>query len=118
MESSIHQVESDTLSYAQFDPATYLANLVKAGVRQDGRNLTGLRPLTLQQGILQRTTAGSALVKIGGTKVVAGVTLQVGQPAEDTPSKGEIGTWVWWCARGNWVRLEIFVRPWVGKEAS
>jgi exosome complex RNA-binding protein Rrp42 (RNase PH superfamily) len=95
MESSIHQVETDTLSYAQFDPATYLANLVKAGVRQDGRSLTGLRPLTLLQGILQRTTAGSALVKIGGTKVVAGVTLQVGQPAEDTPSKGEIGTWLW-----------------------
>jgi len=94
MERSIHQVETDTLSYAQFDPATYLANLVKAGVRQDGRSLMGLRPLTLLQGILQRTTAGSALVKIGGTKVVAGVTLQVGQPAEDTPSTGEIGTWV------------------------
>ncbi|GAB5036358.1 exosome complex component rrp43-like [Nannochloropsis oceanica] len=91
METSRHQVETDALSYAQFDSATYLANLVKAGVRQDGRSLTGLRPLSLLQGILQGTTAGSALVKIGGTKVVAGVTLLVGQPAEDTPSKGEIG---------------------------
>lgn len=102
----IHQVQTDTLSYAQFDPTTHLANLLKTGVRQDGRSLTGLRPLTLLQGILQRTTAGSALVKIGGTKVVAGVTLQVGQPAEDTPSKGEIGTCGWWrgremCAEGG-----------------
>lgn len=60
--------------------------------RVDGRALTGLRRLTIVRGMLQKTTAGSALVKIGGTKVVAGVTLQVGKPGEETPGKGEIGT--------------------------
>ncbi len=59
--------------------------------RVDGRALTGLRRLTLFRGMLQKTTAGSALVKIGGTKVVAGVTLLVGKPGEETPGKGEIG---------------------------
>lgn len=57
----------------------------------DGRALTGLRRLTMVRGMLQKTTAGSALVKVGGTKVVAGVTLQVGKPGEETPGKGEIG---------------------------
>jgi exosome complex RNA-binding protein Rrp42 (RNase PH superfamily) len=108
METSRHQVDS-TISYAQFDPATYLTNLVKAGVRQDGRSLTGLRPLSLLQGILQGTTAGSALVKIGGTKVVAGVTLLVGQPAEDTPSKGEISKWVIFMGGADLARLEVYV---------
>ena len=57
----------------------------------DGRALTGLRRLMMVRGMLQKTTAGSALVKVGGTKVVAGVTLQVGKPGEETPGKGEIG---------------------------
>lgn len=63
----------------------------KPQTRMDGRALTGLRRLTMVRGMLQKTTAGSALVKIGGTKVVAGVTLQVGKPGEETPGKGEIG---------------------------
>jgi exosome complex RNA-binding protein Rrp42 (RNase PH superfamily) len=81
----------DLLTPSFIDPHNHLTKLVQAGVRYDGRGLTGLRPLTLLQGILQKTTAGSALVKIGGTKVVAGITLEVGQPGEDSLSKGEIG---------------------------
>lgn len=73
-----------------FPPSTFTQHQT----RVDGRALTGLRRLSVVRGILQKTTAGSALVKVGGTKVIAGVTLQVGRPGEETPGKGEIGAYV------------------------
>jgi|SRR6056297_2476644 len=84
-------VEEMISFYSRFDPATYLSDLESACRRQDGRSHKQLRPLKLLQGILQKSTAGSSLAKIGETKVLAGVSLQVGQPGEDSPEKGEIG---------------------------
>jgi exosome complex RNA-binding protein Rrp42 (RNase PH superfamily) len=50
--------------------------------RPDGRPWSRVRATTVVPGILQKTTAGSALARLGATHVVAGVTLQIGQTTQ------------------------------------
>lgn len=49
-----------------------------------------VRETTLLKGVLTRNTYGSALVRIGNTRVVAAVTLSVGRPTAASPNHGEV----------------------------
>lgn len=46
--------------------------------------------MSILQGILSKHSAGSALVKIGATQILAGVTLQIGQPGATSRLCGDI----------------------------
>ena len=68
----------------------YLKTFTDENVRPDGRPMHRVRETTIVQGVLTRNTYGSALVRIGDTRVVAGVTLLVGRPAAAYPNHGEM----------------------------
>lgn len=63
--------------------------LIEQGVRADGRGIDQYRALGVRVGFV-KTADGSALVTLGGTKVMAGVKLEVGKPFEDTPDEGNL----------------------------
>ena len=58
--------------------------------REDGRPHPQTRPTTVIPSVLARNTVGSAIVRLGDTKVVAGVTIQVGNPSAMAPDCGEV----------------------------
>ncbi len=58
--------------------------------REDGRPHPQTRPTTVVPSVLARNTVGSAIVRLGDTKVVAGVTIQVGNPSAMAPDCGEV----------------------------
>ncbi|MBC7127420.1 MAG: exosome complex protein Rrp42 [Candidatus Methanosuratincola petrocarbonis] len=64
-----------------------IIELSESGRRMDGRTLTDYREITIQTGLVEKAE-GSALVSIGGTKVVAGIKFEVGDPFPDIPNEG------------------------------
>jgi exosome complex component RRP42 len=71
--------------------ATHLLELAKNGKRLDGRGLDDYRPVKITRGYAGNAD-GSALVDLGGTKVLCGVKLEVGSPFGDTPNAGVLTT--------------------------
>jgi exosome complex component RRP42 len=65
----------------------YLVGLAKEGRREDGRKLEEYRPIEIQVDTIDKAE-GSALVSLGGTKVLAGIKVDVGEPYPDTPNDG------------------------------
>lgn len=61
------------------------------GLRLDRRGPLDYRPITIQTGVYHHAD-GSAFVDLGGTKVAAGVKMEIGAPFPDTPDKGAIMT--------------------------
>lgn len=53
----------------------------------DGRTLTDYRDISIQTGFVEKAD-GSSLVSIGGTKVVAGIKFEIGDPFPDIPNEG------------------------------
>jgi len=68
---------------------THLVRALTKGVRYDGRKLLEYRPITVEYGV-SASAEGSARVRIGGTEVLAGVKLDVGEPYPDTPDQGNL----------------------------
>lgn len=66
-----------------------LYELILRGERLDGRRPYQYRPLELKTSIIEKTD-GSAMVNLGGTKIIAGVKTALGQPYPDTPDQGNI----------------------------
>jgi exosome complex component RRP42 len=64
-----------------------LLNSLTKGVRYDGRAFDQFRPINIQKGVI-KTSEGSALAEIGGTKVLASVKLDVATPFPDRPKEG------------------------------
>lgn len=60
---------------------------LKKGERTDGRNLLEYRKVEIKTGYIGKAE-GSALVKLGDTKVIAGVKIDIGTPFPDTPDMG------------------------------
>jgi len=60
---------------------------LKRGEREDGRKLDEFRNIEVITGYVGKAE-GSALVKVGDTKVLAGVKVDVGSPFPDTPEMG------------------------------
>jgi len=65
----------------------YLVNLAREGKREDGRGLDEYRPIKVQVKLVDKAE-GSAFVSLGGTKVLAGIKTDVGEPYSDTPNEG------------------------------
>ncbi|MEM2320061.1 MAG: exosome complex protein Rrp42 [Candidatus Bathyarchaeia archaeon] len=64
-----------------------IAQLIAKGKRLDGRGLKEYRPITVEQGMIEKAE-GSARVLLGKTEVMVGVKIETGQPFPDTPNEG------------------------------
>jgi exosome complex component RRP42 len=69
----------------------HIAKLLTKGIRADGRAFEEMRELTITADYI-KSAEGSARVQLGGTDVVVGVKLMVGEPFGDTPDKGVLTT--------------------------
>ncbi|MCL4337858.1 MAG: exosome complex protein Rrp42 [Candidatus Thermoplasmatota archaeon] len=69
----------------------YIIKKLKEGKRGDGRGLDEFREISIQTNFVPRA-AGSAFVKLGRTKIVAGVKIESGEPFPDTPNQGVLTT--------------------------
>ncbi len=71
----------------------HILSLLNHGKRTDGRSFNEFRKITIIPGYIQKAE-GSAIAKIGKSKVIAGVKAQMGTPFPDSPNKGVITTTV------------------------
>jgi exosome complex RNA-binding protein Rrp42 (RNase PH superfamily) len=71
------------------DPEAYVKAYWNDKTRPDGRMFPQARPTKIVSSLLKHS-AGSALIKQGGTKVLSAMTLQIGQPAPDSPDHGDV----------------------------
>ncbi len=62
-------------------------NLLTQGKRLDGRSPTDIRPINIITGLVEKAD-GSALVSMGGTKILVGIKTEVGSPYSDRPREG------------------------------
>ncbi len=69
----------------------YVHRLAKQGLRVDNRDAFEYRDIEVTPGYVTRSP-GSALVKLGNTTVLAGISMDVGTPFQDTPNEGVIMT--------------------------
>ncbi len=67
----------------------HIESLLDHGKRTDGRAFDEFRKITIIPGFVPKAE-GSAIVKIGRTKVIAGVKAQIGEPFPDTPDEGVV----------------------------
>ena len=63
--------------------------LAMKGFRIDRRALLQYRPISIEAGVIYNAD-GSALVNLGGTKVMAGVKFELGEPYPDRPDEGAL----------------------------
>jgi exosome complex component RRP42 len=68
----------------------FIADLLKKGERVDGRAFDEYRPIEIEPNPVAAKAEGSALVRIGGTSVVAGVKVLTGEPYPDTADEGVV----------------------------
>ncbi|MFX0053977.1 MAG: exosome complex protein Rrp42 [Promethearchaeota archaeon] len=66
----------------------YVADLLNKGERVDSRAFDEYREITIEPNPVAAKAEGSAIVRIGGTSVVAGVKVLTGAPYPDTPDEG------------------------------
>jgi len=71
---------------------TDIRQKVREGKRHDGRNLEDYRDIEIEAGYINETANGSALVKIGETQVLVGISIDVESPYSDRPNSGTIVT--------------------------
>jgi exosome complex component RRP42 len=69
----------------------YILKKLKEGKRGDGRSPESFREISITTNYVPRS-AGSAYVKLGRTKVVAGIKIESGEPFPDTPNQGVLTT--------------------------
>ena len=68
-----------------------IADLIKNDKREDGRDLTEYRDITIETNVVSKAE-GSARVRLGGTQVIVGIKPQLGTPFPDTPDLGVLMT--------------------------
>ncbi len=81
-------MENNQLSNLKVD---FVRNLIKNGKREIPRAFDEFRDLEIECNFVDKAN-GSAFVKLGNTKVLAGVKCQVEQPYNDTPARGNFMT--------------------------
>lgn len=81
-------MEKNQLSNLKID---FVRNLIKNGKREIPRAFDEFRDLEIETGFVDKAN-GSAYVKLGNTKILAGVKCQVEQPYNDTPNRGNFMT--------------------------
>ncbi|MFH1126239.1 MAG: exosome complex protein Rrp42 [Candidatus Altiarchaeota archaeon] len=70
----------------------YIANIVTEGRRVDGRAFDQYRPIEITKDYVKEKADGSAYVTLGNTKVLVGVSLDIGEPYPDSPESGILAT--------------------------
>ena len=65
----------------------FIKEYLSQGKRIDGRCFKDFRQIEIKHSIVSKAE-GSAFVNLGGTKVYAGVKLDIGQPFSDSPNEG------------------------------
>lgn len=70
----------------------YITKLVGEGKRIDGRKLDEMRSIEITKDYVSEKANGSALVKLGKTQVLVGVSIDVGEPYSDKPTSGVLTT--------------------------
>src|SRR3989344_2979803 len=68
---------------------SFVKDLVKNGKREDGRDFLDYREAGVEKGLIPNAE-GSALAKIGGTKVLCGVKLDLLEPFPDRPDEAVV----------------------------
>ena len=66
----------------------YVAKLVKEGKRLDGRKFDEFREIKIEKDYVGDKADGSAFVQVGDTKVLVGISTDVGEPYADSPATG------------------------------
>lgn len=70
----------------------YIRNVVAEDKRLDGRAFDEYRDIEVIKGFVGEKAEGSALVKLGKTQVLAGISMDVGEPYSDRPKEGVMTT--------------------------
>lgn len=65
---------------------------IKKGERHDGRDPLEYREIDIEADYINETANGSAMVEIGNTKVLVGISVEVESPYPDRPESGTIVT--------------------------
>jgi exosome complex component RRP42 len=65
----------------------FVKEYLNLGKRIDGRGFKDYRPMEIKHSVVSKAE-GSAFANLGGTKVYAGVKMDIGEPFPDTPSEG------------------------------
>ncbi|MFB6294309.1 MAG: RNA-binding protein [Candidatus Nanohaloarchaea archaeon] len=70
----------------------YVEELVADGERLDGRDFDEFRDIELEAGHIHETADGSAYVEMGDTKLIVGISTEIGDPYDDSPESGTLIT--------------------------
>jgi exosome complex component RRP42 len=70
----------------------YITKIIEEGRRVDGRAFDQYRPIEITKDYVKDKADGSAYVTLGNTKVLVGVSLNVGEPYPDNPESGILAT--------------------------
>lgn len=70
----------------------YIREKIRNGERLDGRDFTEFRDIDIEAGYVRHTAEGSAMVKMGDTKLLVGVKADLGEPYSDAPESGTLIT--------------------------
>ena len=80
-------VEQLSKQIADICPEDHLKSFLQRDVRPDGRSLDELRPLVLAKNVAP-TADSSAMIRLGNTKVICGITAETIKPAAAAPADG------------------------------
>ncbi|MFB6295203.1 MAG: RNA-binding protein [Candidatus Nanohaloarchaea archaeon] len=70
----------------------YVREKVANGERLDGRDFDEFRDIELEAGHIRETADGSAYVEMGDTKLIVGISTELGEPYDDSPDSGTLIT--------------------------
>ncbi|MFH1788063.1 MAG: exosome complex protein Rrp42 [Candidatus Altiarchaeota archaeon] len=70
----------------------YVQGIVAEGKRIDGRGFDERRPITVTKGFAAEKAPGSARINLGGTDIIVGISMGLGEPYSDSPEDGVMTT--------------------------
>jgi len=73
--------------FQRLHPRSYLERYISEDVRPDGRGFEDWREVSVNVGSIS-TAHGSALVRMGDTRIVCGVKAEIAEPELDKPHEG------------------------------
>ncbi|MBD3388443.1 MAG: exosome complex protein Rrp42 [Candidatus Altiarchaeales archaeon] len=80
------------MNIESFIKGDYVKSIVSEGSRTDGRGFDDMRKLEIEKGYVGEKSSGSAYVRLGKTEVLAGISMDMGEPYPDSPTSGVMTT--------------------------
>jgi exosome complex component RRP42 len=68
-----------------------IRRMIQSGKRSDGRDVNEYRKIEFLENYVPKAE-GSCLVRLGGTQVLVGVKMEIGEPYPDSPERGNLST--------------------------